>query len=79
MTVAGQAVTITQAAAACLGVSPTSANPAAGGASTVVVTTTSGCTWTAGEHVVDHDTGASGTGNGIVGYGGRQYLLANRD
>ena len=73
MTVAGQAVTITQDAAACnFTVSPL--NPtsiaAAGGSASVTVTAQTGCAWTASESTdwLTITAGASGTGNGTVTY-----------
>jgi hypothetical protein len=72
LTVAGQAVTITQSAAACgYSVSPTSAAPgSAGGTATLAVTTTSGCSWTATSNKswITINSGASGSASGTVKY-----------
>jgi hypothetical protein len=70
LTIAGQSFALTQAAAgACVyALNPTSLSPtAAGGTSTVAVTTTAGCTWTTtGKPAWITVTGGSGTGNGSV-------------
>jgi hypothetical protein len=70
LTVAGQAVTVTQNGAACtFGVSPTSRSfTAAGGASTTAVTAGTGCAWTATSAVawLTITGGATGSGNGTV-------------
>jgi hypothetical protein len=71
LTVAGQTVTINQAAGCSFTASPTSASPtAAGGAASVSVTTASGCAWTATSNAtwITITGGASGTGNGTVDY-----------
>jgi len=72
LTVAGQTVTVTQAAAACnYTVSPTSASPgSAGGAASVSVTAQSGCAWTAASNAawITITSGASGGGNGTTNY-----------
>jgi hypothetical protein len=71
LTVAGQTVTITQAAPCSFTVSPTSANPTSGGGpATVSVTTTTGCSWTATSNAtwITITSGASGSGNGTVNY-----------
>jgi hypothetical protein len=72
LTVAGQSVTVTQAAAACtFSASPTSASPtAAGGTASVAVTAGSGCGWTATSNAswITITSGASGTGNGVADY-----------
>ena len=72
LTVAGQTVTVTQAAAACsYSVSPTSATPgSSGGAATAMVTTTSGCAWTATSNApwLTVTSVGSGTGSGTVSY-----------
>jgi hypothetical protein len=72
LTVAGQTVTVMQAAAACsYAVSPTSASPASGGgAASIGVTTTSGCAWTASSNAswLTVTAGASGSGSGTVTY-----------
>ena len=74
LTIAGQAFTVTQAAAAsCIySISPTSAAIAAtGGTGTVAVSTGNGCTWTARSNAgwVGVSSGANGSGNGSVGFG----------
>jgi all-beta uncharacterized protein/BACON domain-containing protein len=70
LTIAGQTVTVDQAAAACTyGVSPGSRSMAvAGGTSTFSVTAPAGCTWTATENVdwITITGGAAGSGNGTV-------------
>ena len=72
LTVAGQTVTITQSAAACgYSVSPLSATPgSAGGADSLSVTTTGGCSWTAKSNKswITVTGGASGSGSGTVTY-----------
>lgn len=71
VTVAGQAVSITQASGCTYTVAPTSlAVPAAGGARTVAVTAASGCGWTATSHAdwITITAGASGSGNGAVAF-----------
>lgn len=77
LTIAGQTFTVNQAAApppppCSYSISPTSQAVVVGGASgTVAVTTGSSCTWTATSNNADWITitsGASGTGNGSVGY-----------
>ncbi len=75
MTIAGQTFTVTQQACA-FSLSPTSQTLGGGtGTGTVNVTTSSGCTWTAtsNDSFISVTSGASGTGNGSVGYS----LLAN--
>jgi all-beta uncharacterized protein/BACON domain-containing protein len=71
LTIAGLSFAVTQAAAGTTctyGINPTSASPsAAGGSTTVAVTTTSGCTWTtSGAPAWITVTGGSGSGNGSV-------------
>ncbi|MCW5977378.1 MAG: DUF2341 domain-containing protein [Bryobacteraceae bacterium] len=72
LTIAGQTFTVTQQAAACsYSISPAQANAAAGGASgSVAVTAGSGCAWTASSNAgwISITSGASGSGNGGVGY-----------
>jgi hypothetical protein len=78
LTVAGQAVTVTQAAGCGYSISPASASVAASsGSGTVTVTAGGGCAWTAQSPVswVTFSTAASGTGNGSVGY----VVAANPD
>jgi hypothetical protein len=72
LTIAGQIFTVTQTGVACSYViSPTTVSyTSIGGEGTVVVTATSGCNWTSSSDsswlVITN--GASGTGNGSVGY-----------
>ena len=71
VTIAGQTVTVTQAAAACTyAISPAAQSfTTAGGSATVVVTTDSWCSWTAASGDPSWLTvasGASGTGGGTV-------------
>jgi hypothetical protein len=74
LTVAGQTFTINQAAVivTCTNsLSPTSASAAAGGGfGTLNVTATAGCSWTAQSNAawISVASGASGSGNGSVGY-----------
>jgi all-beta uncharacterized protein/BACON domain-containing protein len=73
LTIAGQMVTVNQAAAPCsYSVTPTtlSINAAGGTGTPISVSTGSGCTWTATENVgwITILTGATGTGNGSVTY-----------
>jgi hypothetical protein len=72
MTIAGKTFTVIQPATSCtFGISPASqAFAAAGGAATVTVTTSAGCTWTAssGAAWVVISSGAAGTGSGTVSY-----------
>ena len=71
LTVAGQAVTINQAAGCGYAISPASASVAAtAGTGSVNVTAGGSCNWTAQSPVswVTFTTSASGTGNGTVGY-----------
>ena len=70
LTIAGQTLTVTQAACSYT-VSPTTQNIAAGGGSgTGAVSTTSGCPWTATSSAawLSITGGASGSGNGTVNY-----------
>ena len=72
LTIAGQTVTVNQAAAApcTYSLSSTTLSVAAGGGATgpVTVTTAAGCTWTATSNAswLSITAGASGTGNGTV-------------
>ena len=72
LTIAGQTVTVNQAAAAACtySLSSTTLSVAAGGGATgpVTVTTAAGCTWTATSNVswLSITAGASGNGNGTV-------------
>jgi hypothetical protein len=71
LTVAGQTVTITQAAPCSYTVSPTANTLAsAGGTGSTSVTTTSACSWTATSNAgwITVTSGGSGTGNGTVNY-----------
>jgi hypothetical protein len=72
VTVAGQTVTFTQAAGSCTyTVTPTTvAAPANGNSSTISVTSNAGCSWTATSSVswITITGGASGSGNGSVGF-----------
>ena len=76
LTVAGETVTVNQAAASSSGcaftVTPTSESvaAAAGGGSPVNVSAASGCTWTATSNAswISITSGASGSGDGSVGY-----------
>ncbi len=72
LTVAGQTFTVTQEALACtFSIAPTSQNfAAAGGSDTVNVTAPAGCAWTAVSNAswLSITSGASGSGNGAVGY-----------
>ena len=71
LTIAGQTVSVSQAAAPCsYSVTPTTLSVGGGGGATgpVTVTATAGCTWTATSNVswLSITAGASGTGNGGV-------------
>jgi len=71
VTIAGQTLTVNQAAAACTySVSPTTLSAVAGGGATgpVTVTTGAGCAWSATSNVswLSITTGTSGSGNGTV-------------
>lgn len=72
LTIAGQTITVNQAAAACTyAITPTSANVVAtGGTGTVAVTAGTGCAWTATSNAafITVTSGATGTGNGSVAY-----------
>ena len=71
VTIAGKTFTVTQGDACTYALSPTSQNiPAAGGSGSVAVTSGTGCTWTALSNAawVTITSGASGSGNGTVGY-----------
>jgi hypothetical protein len=74
LTIANQTFTVNQAAfvAPCTySIAPTNQNvPALGGAGTVAVTTTAGCTWTAASNApwLTITSGAAGAGNGSVGF-----------
>ncbi len=72
LTVAGQTFTVTQTGVACTyAISPTSTTYAsAGGNGTVTVTATQGCDWTSASdsNWLVVTSGATGTGNGSVGY-----------
>ncbi len=71
ITVGGQTFTVTQAAPCSYGIDPSSADyPLGGGSGTVSVTADAGCGWTAASNAgwITIDSGASGTGNGSVGY-----------
>src|SRR5262249_41031711 len=75
MTIAGQTYTVTQSAApstCSYTIAPNSVSVDANGAtgSTVAVTTTSGCSWTAASNNpwITVTAGASGSGTGTVGY-----------
>jgi hypothetical protein len=72
MSIAGQTLTVTQAAAPCAySISPTQASigPATG-THTIAITTTAGCAWTAAESAgwISITNGASGTGSATVTY-----------
>ena len=72
MTVAGVTFTVTQAGSSC----PKTVDPltvsvsASGGPGTITVTADTGCTWTASSNTawISIESGASGSGNGTVGY-----------
>lgn len=74
LTIAAQTYTVTQAApppSCAYTIAPTSQNVTAVGiAGTVTVTTTAACTWTATSNAawITVTSGASGTGNGAVGF-----------
>jgi len=74
VTIAGQSFTVNQAAfvpPCTFSIAPSNQNvPAPGGTGTVTVTTASGCTWTASSNApwLSITSGASGTGNGSVGF-----------
>jgi hypothetical protein len=73
LTIAGQTFTVTQAGASACSytIAPSSQSfPASGGAGILSVTAPSGCAWTATSNAsfITIIGGASGTGNGTVGY-----------
>lgn len=72
MTIAGQTVTVTQAAAPCtFTIAPTQASISAeASSSTIAVTAPAGCSWTASESStwISITSGASGSGNGTITY-----------
>lgn len=72
LSVAGQTLTVTQAAAPCTySISPTQASVGHESSSnTIAITAPAGCAWTATESVgwISITNGASGTGNGTVTY-----------
>lgn len=71
LTIAGQTLTVNQAAACSYAVSPLSQSIAsAGGSATISVTTATGCAWTAASQVawITVTAGASGTTGGSVSY-----------
>ena len=71
LTVAGQAVAVTQTDGCAYGISPSSQSVAAAGSTgTVSVTTSAGCPWTAssGASSITITAGGSGSGPGQVGY-----------
>jgi len=72
LTIAGQTLTVTQAAAPCTySLSASSASPTyTGGSATVNVTSLSGCSWTAVSNAswISVVSGRSGTGSGTVTY-----------
>ncbi len=82
--IAGQTFTVNQAAfvAPCTySISPTSQNmPVLGGTGTVTVTTTSACAWTATSNApwLTITSGASGTGNGTVGFNAAVNIAGTR-
>lgn len=72
LTIAGVTLTVTQPAAACgFAITPSSqAVPAAGGTGSVAVTARGDCSWSASANAdwLQITSGASGTGNGTVGF-----------
>ncbi|MEO7192392.1 MAG: BACON domain-containing carbohydrate-binding protein [Vicinamibacterales bacterium] len=72
LTVAGQTFTVTQAGGCAYSIAPSSKTVAQGGGTggPVAVTTAAGCTWTAvsGVSWVTITSGATGSGNGSVGF-----------
>ena len=69
LTIAGQAVTVSQTSGCTSAIDPTSANvPAQGGTGSISVTSADGCTWTASSNApwLSITSGASGTGKGTV-------------
>jgi len=85
VTIAGQTFTVNQAAvvAPCTFlIAPPSQNvPALGGTSTVTVTTTSACAWTASSNApwLTITSGAAGTGNGSVGFSAAVNIAGSRN
>jgi hypothetical protein len=84
LTIAGQVFTVNQAAfiAPCTySIAPTSQSvPAIGGTGTVTVTAASGCAWTAASNApwLTITSGASGTGNGSVGFSAAANVAGSR-
>jgi hypothetical protein len=72
ITIAGQTFTVTQSGADCIfAIAPTGQNfPVGGGTGTVSVTAPGGCNWMAvsNDAFITVTSGASGSGNGTVGY-----------
>jgi hypothetical protein len=70
LTIAGQTLTVTQAACSYTVTPTTQSISAAGGAANATVTTTSGCPWTATSNAtwLSVTSGGSGSGNGTVNY-----------
>jgi glucose/arabinose dehydrogenase len=71
MTIAGKTFTVTQSSGCVYTISPTSKSfPASGGTGVVSVTAGVGCSWTARSNNswITITSGASGVGNGTVGY-----------
>jgi hypothetical protein len=77
ITAAGMVFTVTQAGATCAySLSPTSGDfTSTGGSGSVNIASAAGCTWTARSNAswIIITSGASGSGNGVVGY----YVAAN--
>jgi hypothetical protein len=84
VTIADQVFTVNQAAfvAPCTyAIAPTNQNvPVLGGTGTVTVTTGSGCTWTAASNApwLTITSGASGAGNGSVGFSAAANMAGSR-
>jgi hypothetical protein len=84
VTIADQVFTVNQAAfvAPCTyAIAPTNQNvPVLGGTGTVTVTTGSGCTWTAASNApwLTITSGASGAGNGSVGFSAAANIAGSR-
>jgi hypothetical protein len=84
VTIAGQSFIVNQAAvvAPCtFSIAPTNQTiPALGGTGTVTVTAGTGCAWTASSNAswLTITSGASGTGNGSVGFAAAVNLLGSR-
>jgi hypothetical protein len=71
LTIAGQKVTVNQAQGCAFSINPTQESvPASGGSGRVTVTAPDGCGWTASSPVpwLRIDSGATGSGNGVVTY-----------